>query len=302
VRDATSGTVFDIGYQRYTGERQDRSRSRRAIYKDGIRMALGRGRGGKAKILPIAFIIALGVVGLFMALVAGAVNRVAGAGAAEKANLPSHSDLYGIASVIVFVFASVVAPELVCRDKREGTINLYLVRPISGTDYIVPRWGAFLTVMTFATWLPQIVLFLGLCLGGPKPADYFMQHWGDIPKFLLAGLVMSTYATSLAMLVASFTNRRAYASVFLVGLFLISTPFTVGLSQEVNVSIGQWISMFNLSNIPVHVNDIIFNNVSEITKDAPAKNLDEWVLVAWYLVWTLGPMAWLWARYRKLST
>ena len=29
--------------------------------------------------------------------------------------------------------------------------------------------------------------------------------------------------------------------------------------------------MFNLTNIPVHVNDVIFGDVSEITKDAPAR-------------------------------
>ena len=31
--------------------------------------------------------------------------------------------------------------------------------------------------------------------------------------------------------------------------------------------------MFNLTNIPVHVNDIIFGDVSEITKEAPARQL-----------------------------
>jgi ABC-2 type transport system permease protein len=296
-----SGTVFDIGYQRYTGVREGRARSRLGIYKDGIRIALGRGRGGRAKILPVAFISVLAAVGLIMSLVAGAANRFAGAGAATRLNLPTHSDLYGIASIIVFVFASVVAPELLCRDKREGTINLYLVRPLTGTDYIVPRWAAFLTVMTLALWLPQVILFIGLSMSDAHSVDYVIAHWTDIPKFLLAGLAMSVYATTLAMLVASFTSRRAYASVFLVGLFLISTPFTVGTASAVRVEIGQWISMFNLTNIPVHVNDIIFGKVSDITKDAPAKNLDESILVAWYFLWTLAPMLWLWSRYRRLS-
>ena len=35
---------------------------------------------------------------------------------------------------------------------------------------------------------------------------------------------------------------------------------------------GQWISMFTLTNIPVHVNDVIFGEVSEITEDAPARD------------------------------
>ena len=296
-----TGTVFDIGYQRYTGEREGRGRGRRAIYKDGIRAALGLGRGGRAKILPWFFIFVLSAIATVMALVIGAAERLGGPGASAKANLPSHSDYYGIASIIVFVFAAVVGPELLCPDRREGTLNLYVVRPITGSDYIVARWAAFLSVMVVALWLQQAILFLGLCGGSPNPGEYFAAHWLDIPRFLLAGVTMAAYAANLAMLTASFTKRRAYASVFLVGLFVITTPFTIGLAQEVHGAGGQWISMFNLTNIPVHVNDLIFNAVSAITKEAPARGLAPWIRVSWYFAWTILPAGLLWSRYRRMT-
>jgi ABC-2 type transport system permease protein len=296
-----TGTVFDIGYQRYTGVREGRTRGRLAIFKDGVRIALGLGRGPRAKILPWLFIGVLSFIGLIMALVAGAVARLGGPGTAQKANLPSHADYYGIASIIVFVFAAVVAPELLCRDKRDGVLTLYLVRPVTGSDYVTSRWAAFLAVMTAAAWLPQLILFFGLSAGDPAPVVYLEKHWLDVPRFLLAGLAMATYATTLAMLTASFTSRRAYASVFLVGLFVITTPFTIGLAENIGGRVGEWISMFNLTNIPVHVNDVIFGQVSQITKDAPARKLGSVVLVSWYFVWTLVPGAVLWLRYRRLG-
>jgi ABC-2 type transport system permease protein len=297
----TTGTVFDIGYQRYTGVREGRGRARLAVFKDGVRIALGLGRGARAKILPWVFIGILSFIGLIMALVAGAVDRLGGPGTAQKAHLPSHSDYYGIASIIVFVFAAVVGPDLLCRDKRDGVINLYLVRPLTGTDYVAARWAAFLAVMTVAAWLPQIILFLGLSAGDPTPIAYLQKHWLDVPRFLLAGAAMAAYATTLALLTASFTSRRAYASVFLVGLFVITTPFTIGLAQEIGGKAGEWISMFNLSNIPVHVNDVIFGQVSQITKDAPARKLGSPMLVSWFFLWTLVPAAILWSRYRRLA-
>ena len=297
----STGTVFDIGYQRYTDVREGRGRSRRAIFKDGVRIALGFGRGGRAKILPWFFIAVLSVLGLGFALVAGAANRLGGPGTAEKVHLPSHSDYYGIASIILFVFGAVMAPELLCRDKRDGTINLYLVRPVTGGDYVVARWAALFAVMTVVAWLPQFLLFLGLSAGDPTPVTYLQQHWIDVPRFLLAGAAMALYVTTLSMLTASFTSRRAYASVFLVGLFVITTPFTVGLAQEIGGKAGQWISMFNLTNIPVHVNDVIFGNVSEVTEKAPARKLGSVILVSWYFVWTLVPGAVLWWRYRRLA-
>lgn len=295
------GTVFDIGYQGYSGTREGRGRARRAVFKDGLRTALGLGRGGRAKILPWFFIGLLSAIGSIMALVAGAAERLGGPGTAARANLPSHVDFYGAASIILFVFAALVAPELLCRDRKEGTIHLYLVRPLTGSDYLAARWLAFLVVMVGAAWLPQWILFLGLAAGDPTPLVYLQKHWLDIPRFLLAGVVMAVYATTLALLTASFTVRRAYAAVFLVGLFTITAPFTAGLASEMTSQAGQWVSMFNLTNIPVHVNDVIFGEFSMVTADAPARLFPAWGRVGWYLLWTLGPGALLWSRYRRLS-
>lgn len=295
------GTVFDIGYQRYTGSREGRGRGRAAVFRDGVRTSLGLGRGARAKVLPWFFIGLLAAIALIMAMVAGAAERLAGPGA--SAELPSHADYYGIVSMILFVFAAVVAPELLCRDRREGVIHLYLVRPLTGSDYIVARWAAFLAVMVMASWLPQVVLLVGLAMGDPSPVAYLRAHWLDVPRFLAAGFVFAAYATTLAMLTASFTTRRAYASVFLVGLFVITAPFTMGLAAEIGGTVGQWISMFNLTQIPVHVNDLIFGEVNVMTEEMeqPTGELPASVTVAWYLGWTLVPAAMLWLRYHRMT-
>ncbi len=298
---ATTGTVFDIGYQSYTGDREGVRRARLAVFKDGLRIALGLGRGGRAKILPWLFIGLLSFIALIMALIAGAGDRMGGPGSAERANLPAHAAYYGIAAIILFLFASLVAPELLCRDRREKVISLYLVRPLTGVDYVASRWTAFLVVMTLAAWLPQFILFLGLSMGDPAPIEYLRRHWLDLPRFLLAGIVMAAYATTLAMLTASFTTRRAYASVFLVGLFIITTPLTAGMAEEIPGRTGQWISMFNLGAIPVHVNDVIFGEFSELTEEAPARLFPAPLKVSWYLLWVLGPGILLWGRYRRLE-
>jgi ABC-2 type transport system permease protein len=298
---AAAGTVFDIGYRNYTGRREGRWRGRFAVLRDGVRTALGLGRGGRAKVLPWLFIGLLAFIAVIMALIAGAADRLGGAGTAQEMNLPSHADFYGMASIILFVFSAVVAPELLCRDRRDGVIHLYLVRPLTGGDYVVSRWAAFLAVTAAAAWLPQLILLTGLALGDPAPAEYLRSNWLDIPRFLLAGLALAAYATTLALLTASFTTRRAWASVFLVGLFIITTPFTAGLASEIEGAGGHWISMFNLTNIPVHVNDVIFGEASEVTKDAPARQLGSRVLVTWYFAWTLIPGAILWWRYRRMT-
>lgn len=296
-----TGTVFDIGYQRYTGQREGRVRGRKAVFKDGVRAALGLGREARAKVLPWFFIVALSFMATVMALVAGTANLAGGAGTAEKMNLPTHSQYNGLASIMIYVFAALVGPELLTRDRRDGVINLYLVRPLTGTDYVISRWAAFFAVMTVAVWLPQVILFIGLSMSARSPLDYLAANWNDVPQFLAAGIAMSAYATTLALLVASFTTRRAYASVFMVGLFMISAPFTIGLEQELEGLVGQWISMFSLTSIPVHVNEVIFGEMSEITEHASARLFPAWVKVGWWLAWIVVPGLVLWSRYRKLA-
>ena len=297
----STGTVFDIGYQRYEGAREGRNRATVAVFKDGLRIALGLGRPPRAKVLPWFFIGVLNAVALVMAIVIGAANRLGGPGTAERANLPDHNDYYAIVSMVMFVFAAIVGPELLTRDKREGTLNLYLVRPLTSTDYLVARWAAFLAVVCVAAWVPQLILLMGLAGGAPLPVQYLKAHWLDIPRFIVAGFAMAVYLTTISMLAASFTTRRAYAAVFLVGLFAITAPFTLGLSNEIDGNVGAWISAFSLSNIPLHVSDIMFGEASELTEEAPAKRLGDAVLAVWYLVWTVGMMLLLWRRYRRMA-
>jgi len=78
------GTVFDIGYQNYTGPREGRGRARISIIKNGVRTSLGFGRGALAKVLPWLFIAVLVFIAIIMALVAGAADRLIGPEDAEQ--------------------------------------------------------------------------------------------------------------------------------------------------------------------------------------------------------------------------
>jgi hypothetical protein len=51
----------------------------------------------------------------------------------------------------------------------------------------------------------------------------------------------------------------------------------------------------------VHVNDVVFGEVSEVTEDAPARALGPAMLVAWWALCTAVPLAVLWNRYRRMS-
>ncbi len=294
------GEVFDIGFQRYTGPREGRRRARLAVYKDGVRAALGIGRGGRAKILPWLFIIAALIPALVLALIAGTVERLA-PGVSGEIDLPTHADYYGIASIIMLIAAAVIGPELLCPDRRSGVINLYLVRPLTSVDYVAARWLALLTVMLLVAWLPQFILLAGLTLGAAEPGDYLADNRLDIPRFLGAGFAVALFTTTIALAVASFTTRRAYAAAFLVGLFVVSANLGTGLSETLDESTGRWLALINFGFTPIFLNDIIFDKASELTESSAVRALPNVVLVFWYILLTAGPGLILWLRYRRLS-
>ena len=292
------GLVFDLGFRRYEGPREGRRRAVLAVYKDGLRAAAGLGRGGRAKVVPWLFVAATLVPAVVMALIAGAVNRVTPG--LNGAHLPSFSDYYRIASIVLLIFGALVAAELFCPDRRTGTLSLYLVRPLRSTDYAAARWGALLTVMLAAAWLPQVVLATGLILGAPDPAAYLADHWLDIPRFLLSGALLALYVATLGALAASFTTRRAYATASLVGLFVLTAAVVGGAVNALSSATARWVALLSIRDVPLFLNDRIFG-VTPTSRAFVAERLPGAVLVAWYLLLVTGAAAAVVWRYRRLS-
>ena len=297
------GEVFDLGYRHYEGPREGRAAARRAVWKNGVRTAFGLGRGARAKILPGLFVFALLITALILAIMAATLDRVA-PDLGTVIDIPSHSDYYGIVSIILMIFAAIIAPELLCSDRRDGVISLYMVRPLSATDYVLSRWLAFFAITIAVLYLGQIFMLVGLTLGASEPLTYLRENWLDIPRFLGAGLAVALFTTTIPMAVAAFTTRRAYAAAFVIGLFMISGTVASSISQGLQhegFEVARWVAMLDLGNAPIHINDIIFDELSSITSSDPARHVHAAFRVLWYAVLTFGPALILWQRYRRLG-
>ncbi len=213
------GQVFDLGYRGYEGPREGRGRARKALFVNGIRTCFGLGRGAWAKVLPILFLVAVMAPAAVLSVMAGLLGEVF----ADALNLPGPQDYYEIVSPILLIFAAIIAPELLCPDRGNGVINLYLVRPLSSNDYVLSRWLSFFAVSLVFIYAGQVVLLSGLMMGSQEPLDYLRENWMHIPRFLAAGLAIAAVTTTIPLAAAALTTRRSYASLAVIGLFVIST-------------------------------------------------------------------------------
>jgi ABC-2 type transport system permease protein len=307
------GEVFDLGYRHYEGQREGRMRARKAIWINGIRTALGIGRGWDSKALPILLFIAVMTPAVVISIMAATTSNLV--------DVPRHGAYYQIISTLLVIFSAIIAPELLCPDRRDGVISLYLVRPLSTTDYVMGRWLAFLSVTLALVYLGQVVLFTGFVLAAEEPANYLRDNWLDIPRFLMAGLAVAIFTTTIPLTVSAFTTHRAYAAAFVIGLFIISIP-VAGILSICQEDRGQqrsafgsepepcrpptgesakWFALINLSDVPIHVNDLIFpkENTSEFAQ--LVAELPSIVPIAWYLILTIGSGFVLWWRYRRIN-
>ena len=322
----SGGEVFDLGYQHYDGPREGRVRALKALWVNGVRTALGLGRGSRAQVLPIL---------LFVSVMAPAVILVLVVSQGAE-NIPGHADYYRIVSIILLLFSAIIAPELLCPDRRDGVIYLYLVRSLTATDYVAGRWLAFFSITLTLVYSGQVVLLVGLVLAAADPVQYIQDNWLDVPRFLAAGLVVAAFTTTLPLAVSAFTTRRAYASVFVIGIFIISLPVAAILTgtechfegrdeEGVVIEVGggdvaqtgeslvfteecrpitgesaKWLALIDIGQVPIHVSDIIFNEESESEIGMVVAELPSYVPVGWYLLLTVVPGIVLVWRYRRI--
>ena len=320
----SEGQLFDLGYQRYEGPREGRARARKALFVNGIRTCFGLGRGAMAKILPILFFGAVMAPAIVFIIIAATTERLIGV----PLDIPGHADYYEIVSLILLLFSAVIAPELLCPDRRSGVITLYLVRSLTFSDYVLGRWLAFFVVSLLFIYTGQVVLMVGLTMSATEPLEYLRDNWADVPRFLSAGLVIAIMTTTIPLAAASFTTRRVYASAFVIGLWLITASaagilvggfedtetrtetqngVTISTSSTTNdallgdTEIAPLVALLDIGSAPIHISDMIFDKKdnSNAVMQQVAK-LPVIVVVLWYIVIVCVPGYLLWNRYRRL--
>lgn len=283
--------IFDLGYHGYEGERTSRWRRRLAIWRDGVRISLGLGRGVGAKFASW-LLIGLALVPIVVLVVFAAFLSPAKE-AADDFKLPSYPDYYQWAILPLALFAAVVAPLLLCPDRRDGVLSLYAARPITSTDYVGSRWAAFLAVLTIAAWLPEAVLFTWNALDASSTGGWLSDNWDVMPRFLAAGVVVAVPLTTLSLFTASFAMRRAYAAVATLAVLVVGGAVGGIVQNNFEGSIKDVGSLADLLQVSLNTVDWIFGT----THDRP---LAGWVYGLWLTGVTIVLAVWLLRRTRQL--
>ena len=316
--------VFDLGYQRYTGPREGRSRARLALFENGVRTVLGIGRGGRAKILPVGLFLAVMTPAVVFVTILAFLDPLAGDDAADF--IPGPADYYSLVSVVLIIFGTIMAPELLCPDRRDNVLPLYLVRPLTSNDYLIARFLAFFVIVLALVYAGQIVLQAGLILTANDQVEYLRENWLDLPRILLMGVLIAAFISVGPLAVAAFTTRRAYAAAFVIAAWLLLNSISDGLTfQECTFeaftedgqitsssedctrpagTLAPYIGLLNLGGATDNINNMVFDISLEPGEGAPSSvavsELHDAFPIGVYVLWVGIPALLLWHRYRRI--
>jgi ABC-2 type transport system permease protein len=255
VAPNTSGAVYDRGYRPYDGVRGRRGAATWALYKASLRRALGLRRSWRQKIAPF---VLLGVVTI-PAIVNVGVGYVSRNDVIDRFEIITYRDYVGVSSALL-LFVAIVAPDILCPDRRQHVLPLMFARPLTGFDYVIAKLGALATLLFAFSFLPQVLLFLGNMLVAPAGVyDYFSGHLDVLWKVPAAVALLALYYAVIGLALASITTRRIVAGASLLGVTLVTSVASGILMGERHFQDeGSPAGLLNVLFIPLYLRDVVF--------------------------------------------
>jgi ABC-2 type transport system permease protein len=172
------------------------------------------------------------------------------------------------------LFVAIVAPDVMCPDRRQHVLPLMFARPMVGADYVFAKLGAIATIIFAFSFLPQVVLFVGNMLVSDSALDYFRDNLDVVWQVPLAVALLAAYYAVIGVAISSLTDRRIVAGAAIIGLFLV-TSITSGIlvgPQDRFADDGSAAALINILAMPLYLRDIIF--LGHVSRRSPLSGVE----------------------------
>jgi ABC-2 type transport system permease protein len=241
-----SARLEDTRYARYDGVRRPPWFAVISLARWSAFGALGARKSWRAKFLPIT----LTLIAALPAFAVLAIRAIVGQRFANRFPelIPYRQYLTEI-GLDVTIFAAILCPELLCPDRRDNVLSLYLSTAVGRLTYVVGKFLAALVPLLSLTLLPVLLLFVGNTFFADSATGYLADHWHDSLRIVASGLLLASYVSLVGLAVASFTSRRAFALGGYAALMLI--PTFVGGSLVGDAGLDRHLQLIMLGRLPI---------------------------------------------------
>ena len=270
--------ILDRGYRHYDGERTGQLGAIWALVRHSTQRAFGLRRTLWAKLLPLACAAIAFVPAIVFVGIVALVKRDDLTGFL----LPTYAQYYTFVIAAIEVFTALVAPEVLCTDRRTGMLGVYLASPLDRDTYLVAKASAIAFALSIVCLFPPLFLLVANLLQSQGPSG-FGEISLTLVRVIASGLAITLMYTGITMGVASITDRKAIAAAGVILLFLVSISVAGTLSVAGGSSAMRAIAPTFLT---VEVAARVHGEYSHVMPGASS-------LVVWFAwaVWTFGGFA-----------
>jgi ABC-2 type transport system permease protein len=216
----------------------------------------------------------------------------------NRIEIISYRDYVGVSAALL-LFVALVAPDVMCPDRRQHVLPLMFARPMTGVDYVIAKVGAIATIVFAFSFIPQVVLFVGNMFVSDSALDYLTGHSAILWKVPIAVFLLAIYYAVIGVAISSLTDRRIVAGAAVIGLFLvtsIASGIIVGPRFErESGSIG---ALLNILALPLQLRDLVFLGHIEHHSPLTGVNNGGALAVLVYVIVLVTGIAVLLRRYR----
>jgi len=231
TRTGPGGSIYDLGYPRYSGVRLGRRHAFRALFSYSLRGAFGIGRSGRAKIAPFALAFLALLPALIAVGISALINQAAVGGRIEQPI--RYSTYLAFSETLLILFCAAQAPELVGRDQRYTVLPLYFSRAMRRSDYAVAKLAALWAALALVFLVPQLLIFAGQVLSARDIGAALADNIPSLVPVVEVAALTAFVLGSISLALASFTPRRAYATAAIIAVFLIP-PIVAAIVVELS--------------------------------------------------------------------
>ena len=272
--------IADRRFQHYEGVRLGAVYSFCTLVLHSILWVLGLKRSARYKVVPI-IVIALAYLPSLVLVVVATV-------APPDTQLPGYPDFYQFITAAMYIFVALTAPELICPDRRHGTLRMYMTSNLGPTTYIFAKLIAVWAVLAIVTVGPVLIEFAGYSLfgHGPNGLAKSLETLGEVAG---SGLMLAVFFGSVALAISSLTDRNAFAAAGIILGFLLTGAALLILEGPLHGP--DWVALFNVNQLP-------FQLVFRFYQSSSTINVPTWQMAAAAAAWVLGAIGLLVVRYR----
>jgi ABC-2 type transport system permease protein len=150
----------------------------------------------------------------------------------------------GVEVAMGFILAAWGGPGMITKDFANHSVQLYLSRPISRTEYLFGKISVLAALLSCTTWIPALLLFF--VKAELQGHGWLWENLWMAGAILVACLIWIAVISLVSMAVAVWVKWRIAATALMLGIFFLLPALGAVLDAILRT---QWGSLINITHM-----------------------------------------------------